>query len=155
VATARDLIAKGHTVSLGVSQINDRNLKGMGVTIQEVFDPCTNVAVGGKILTDFYDRAVKKFGPGPGALQAALSAYNSGDWSRGARDGYVNLVYKQLGKPLHIRSERVVPRLTAATAAPAPGATASARPAANAVAEHGRERAFTLKASNFTVAEMN
>lgn len=152
VSIAQDLIAKGHTVSLGVSQVNDRNLKGMGVTIQDMFDPCTNVAVGGKILTDFYDRAVKKFGEGAVALQAALSAYNSGDWSRGARDGYVNLVYKQLGRPLTIRTERVVPRLTAAT-----GITrvvAAPKAPANAVVEQGG-RAFTLKASNFSVTELN
>lgn len=153
VTIAQDLIAKGHTVSLGVSQVNDRNLKGMGVTIQDMFDPCTNVAVGGKILTDFYERAVKKFGEGPGALQAALSAYNSGDWSRGARDGYVNLVYKQLGRPLTIRTERVVPRLTATTGkvgvTAAPKALASA-----AVAEQGG-RTFKMKASNFSVAELN
>lgn len=152
VTTAQDLIAKGHTVSLGVAQVNDRNLKGMGVTIADMFDPCTNVAVGGKILTNFYERAVKKFGNGPTALQAALSAYNSGDWTRGARDGYVNLVYQQLGKPLKIRQERIVPRLTAAAG------EATAQPAkspANAKTEASRERTFGLKASDFSVAKID
>lgn len=144
VTTAQALIANGHTVSLGVAQVNDRNLARMGVTIRDMFDPCVNIAVGGKILTDFYQRAVAKFGNGPAALQAALSAYNSGDWSRGAKDGYVALVYKQLGKPLSIRAERVVPRMTQATVAHA-----------TAREEQSSQRIFTMKASNFTVAEMH
>lgn len=106
VATAQDLIAKGHTVSLGVAQVNDRNLARLGISIHQVFDPCTNVAAGGRILTDFYERALVKFGAGPAALRAALSAYNSGDWARGAKDGYVDLVYRQVGRPLALRSER-------------------------------------------------
>lgn len=148
VETAQTLIANGHTVSLGVAQVNDRNLAPMGVAIKDVFDPCVNIAVGGKILTDFYERAVPKFGPGPAALRAALSAYNSGDWVRGAKDGYVDLVYQQLGKPLAIRTERVVPRITRATAQKTGTQTATR-------AEPTGQRAFTLKATNFSVAEMH
>lgn len=144
VTTAQTLIANGHTVSLGVAQVNDRNLAQMGVSIQDVFDPCVNIAVGGKILTDFYKKAVGKFGNGPAAMSAALSAYNSGDWVRGARDGYVNLIYKQVGKPLAIRTERIVPRITRTNAVPS-----------DARAEQTNQRAFTMKATNFSVAEMH
>lgn len=144
VSTAQALIANGHTVSLGVAQVNDRNLARMGVSIRDMFDPCMNIAVGGKILTNFYEKAVTKFGNGPAALQAALSAYNSGDWSRGAKDGYVALVYKQLGKPLSIRAERFVPRMTQAT-------VAQAAPQQ----EPANQRTFTMKVSNFSVAEIH
>ena len=168
VATAQALISRGHTVSLGVAQVNDRNLTRMGVSIKDMFDPCTNVAVGGKILTDFYERAVKKFGAGPGTLQAALSAYNSGDWTRGARDGYVNLIYQQVGRPLALRSQRVVPKLSgtsASTSVPmaqvATGMTAAKytaaapRATARVPREFGGQREFTMKASAFSVADMN
>nr|WP_255555222.1 lytic transglycosylase domain-containing protein [Trinickia mobilis] len=94
---ARSLIAQGHTVSLGLSQVNDRNLKRMGLTIEQVFDPCTNIATGARILTDFYDRASKQYGAGERALQAAISAYNSGDFERGIENGYVGLVYAAAG----------------------------------------------------------
>lgn len=152
VKTAETLIANGHTVSLGVAQVNDRNLARLGVSIKDMFDPCTNVAAGGKILTDFYTKAVKKFGTGPAALHAALSAYNSGDWVRGAKDGYVDLVYKQLGKPLAIRQERSVPRLSSRT-----GATSTRTPPVlvTAVTEPPTQKNFTIKASNFSVAEMH
>lgn len=170
VATAQNLIARGHTVSLGVAQVNDRNLSRMGVSVKDMFDPCTNVSVGGRILTDFYERAVKKFGAGPGTLQAALSAYNSGDWTRGARDGYVNLIYNQVGRPLALRSQRVVPKLSG-TSASTPIPTATAQPAASGMSavrytqtaarssarvprEFGGQREFTMRASSFSVAEM-
>ena len=104
VSIASQLIANGHTVSLGLAQVNDRNLAKYGLSVRDVFNPCTNVAVGGKILTDFYQRAVLKFGYNQRALVAAISAYNSGDWVRGANDGYVGLVYKQVGKPLGIQT---------------------------------------------------
>lgn len=108
VEMAEGLIARGHTVSLGLTQVNDRNLAGLGVSIREVFDPCVNLSAGGKIVTEFYGKAVRQFGPGPRALRAAISAYNSGDWSRGERDGYVSLVFKQRGKPLELKSDGVV-----------------------------------------------
>lgn len=170
VATAQNLISRGHTVSLGVAQVNDRNLSRMGVSVKDMFDPCTNVSVGGKILTDFYERAVKKFGTGPGTLQAALSAYNSGDWTRGARDGYVNLIYNQVGRPLALRSQRVVPKLSG-TSASTPIPTVVSAPAAKGMSavryastapraaapvprEFGGQREFTMRASSFSVAEM-
>lgn len=105
---AEALIARGHTVSLGLTQVNDRNLAGLGISIREVFEPCVNLSAGGKIITEFYGKAVRQFGAGPRALRAAISAYNSGDWARGERDGYVNLVFKQRGKPLELRSDGVV-----------------------------------------------
>ncbi|MEM8519045.1 lytic transglycosylase domain-containing protein [Janthinobacterium sp. CAN_S7] len=112
-AKAMALIAAGHTVSLGFAQVNDRNLARMGLSVRAMFEPCTNLAAGGKILTEFYTRAVKKFGPGSQALRAALSAYNSGDWVRGEKDGYVGLIYKQIGRPLAMKTAAVVPPVQA------------------------------------------
>lgn len=103
-ALARSLIDSGHTVSLGLAQVNDRNLSKLGLTIRAMFDPCTNIAAGGKILTDFYTQAAQKYGDSPRALRAAISAYNSGDFMRGEKEGYVSLVYRQVGIPLEIKT---------------------------------------------------
>lgn len=100
---ARALIADGHTVSLGLSQVNDRNLDHYGLTIEQALDPCTNLATGAKILSDFYKRASKQYGEGKEALQAAISAYNSGSFERGISNGYVGQVYAAAG---------IVPALT-------------------------------------------
>lgn len=145
VGTAQALIANGHTVSLGMAQVNDRNLADLGVSIKDVFDPCTNVRAGGQILTAFYEKAARQFGPGTTALRAALSAYNSGDWVRGAKDGYVDRVYQQRGKALSITTQRLAARATSAK---------------QALPNRGDDRkstarAFTLDASNFSPAEMN
>ncbi|MCD5327959.1 lytic transglycosylase domain-containing protein [Chromobacterium piscinae] len=94
---ARGLIAQGHTVSLGLTQINDRNLPRLGLSIEQVLDPCTNVSTGAKILTEFYDKAVRQYGRSEKALQAAISAYNSGNFVRGFENGYVNRVIAAAG----------------------------------------------------------
>lgn len=134
VAMATSLIANGHTVSLGPAQVNDRNLPAFGLSIRDVFDPCTNIAVGGRILTNFYGQAVRQFGAGPRALRAALSAYNSGSWIRGERDGYVSLVYQQLGKPLTLRTTASMPGRIARPMSPTAAATpVKTNPQANVV----------------------
>lgn len=107
VTLVKGLLANGHTVSLGLSQINDRNLSALGVSIEEVFEPCANVAAGARVLSECYGRASKEFGPGARALRAALSCYNSGSFVRGERDGYVDLVYQNKDKPLLIRESGV------------------------------------------------
>lgn len=99
VAKAQSLIEAGHTVSLGLTQINDRNLPALGLSIREVFDVCTNLSSGARILTHYYGQAVGKFGAGQRALRAALSKYNSGDWIRGEKDGYVDLIYSYQDSP--------------------------------------------------------
>jgi type IV secretion system protein VirB1 len=97
VAKSKELLNKGHTVSVGLTQINDQNFVALGLDIDRAFDVCLNMAGGAKILTDYYIRAVRLFGDTPAALRAALSGYNSGSWERGERDGYVDLVYLQAG----------------------------------------------------------
>lgn len=98
--TARNLIAAGHTVSIGAAQINDRNLPRLGLTIEKTFDLCTNLRAGDQILSECYTRASKQYGAGGKALRAALSCYNSGDFVRGDKDGYVDLVIGKAGKSL-------------------------------------------------------
>lgn len=104
VATARTLINQGHTVSLGPMQINDRNLGRYGLSLESVFDTCTNVATGEKILTDCYSRAVRQFGKTERALHGALSCYESGNMNDGLRDGYVRAVLAKVGKPVQLHA---------------------------------------------------
>lgn len=88
-ARARYFIAKGYSVDLGLMQINSRNLSRLGLTVEQAFDPATNIQAGAKILCRGYQGAVKRYGPGQSALQAALSAYNTGNYEQGFRNGYV------------------------------------------------------------------
>jgi type IV secretion system protein VirB1 len=89
VAMAERYMKAGYSVDLGLAQINSRNLASLGYSVADAFDPCKNLAGGAAILTADYGAAVARFGEGQIALQAALSAYNTGDFYRGAANGYV------------------------------------------------------------------
>jgi len=100
VATATALIARGHNLDLGLAQINSRNLAWLGLTVAQVFDPCTNITAAATILKQQYRRAALQFGPGQQALLAAISAYNTGSLRQGFRNGYVHKVLTQAGAPV-------------------------------------------------------
>lgn len=91
VATAEALIAAGYTVDLGLSQVNHRNLRSLGYTVRDMFEPCRNIAAGGAILASCYDRAIRSgLVGGDAALVGALSCYNTGSLTLGVRIGYVS-----------------------------------------------------------------
>src|SRR5207248_11597088 len=82
-------IAAGYSVDLGLMQVNSRNLPALGYSIEQVLEPCTNIRGGSIILTADYAEAARTHGEGQPALQAALSAYNTGSFHRGFANGYV------------------------------------------------------------------
>jgi len=90
---AEQYIARGYSVDIGLMQVNSRNLSALGVTIGQVLDPCNNIRSGAKILTADYADAAHRCGEGQLALEAALSAYNTGDFHRGFANGYVARYY--------------------------------------------------------------
>lgn len=107
VALAKELIAAGHVVDMGLGQINNRNLKRLGLTVEQIFDPCTNLQAAQTILSNNYANAVKRYGPGDQALQAALSAYNTGNFTDGFTNGYVRKVLQ--ASSLNVPELRVLP----------------------------------------------
>src|ERR1700694_3211107 len=80
------LIRNGYSVDLGLAQVNSGNLRRLGVTPEQMFDPCQNLKAGARILTENYVDASQKYGSGQVALRAAISAYNTGNH----RDGFAN-----------------------------------------------------------------
>lgn len=113
VRQAGALIAAGASVDLGLGQINSRNLGWLGVTLDDAFDPCRNLAAAAKVLATNYVTAAPRL-DAQGALRVALSMYNTGDPARGFRNGYVQKV--------SAAAQYVVPALQAAAADPAPAA---------------------------------
>jgi type IV secretion system protein VirB1 len=104
-------IAQGYSVDLGLMQVNSRNLASLGYTVEQVLDdPCANIRVGAAVLTADYAVAARMNGAGQRALQAALSAYNTGDFSRGFVNGYVARYYGAIGIPVVARKVRAVPQ---------------------------------------------
>ena len=98
-AIATSFIARGYSVDLGLMQVNSRNLAALGLTVEQVFDPCTNIRSGAAILTADYAEAARTRGEGQPALKAALSAYNTGDFYGGFANGYVARYYGPGGIP--------------------------------------------------------
>jgi type IV secretion system protein VirB1 len=92
LAAAKSLRAAGANFDLGLLQINVANLRRLGLTLEDAFDPCRSLAAGAAVLRANYTVA-RAQGPAPqAALRIALSTYNTGDASRGFRNGYVTRV---------------------------------------------------------------
>ena len=96
---AMSYIARGYSVDIGLMQVNSHNLAALGTTVEQVLDPCTNIRAAAAILTADYADAARTRGDGQSALQAALSAYNTGDFYRGFVNGYVARYYGPGGVP--------------------------------------------------------
>ena len=88
------LLNQGMSIDMGLAMINSKNLRPLGLTVESVFDPCTNLKAMQTVLTSAYNKAVKRHGPGQAALASALSEYNTGNASSGIRNGYVASVYR-------------------------------------------------------------
>ncbi|MES2206794.1 MAG: lytic transglycosylase domain-containing protein [Pseudomonadota bacterium] len=92
VITAKSLIGQGYNIDLGLGQVNSSNLAKTSLSIEDAFDPCRNLAASSSILKNNYERARQKQLNSQEALFAALSAYNTGNFSKGFTNGYVQKV---------------------------------------------------------------
>jgi type IV secretion system protein VirB1 len=98
---ARRLLNAGHLLDLGIAQIDSMNLAGFGVTTHAIFDPCINLSIGAKILSDDYVFAARKYDDAEIALRHAIGMYNTGRLNGGAR--YIARVLAAAG----VREEHV------------------------------------------------
>lgn len=85
-------IRAGYSVDLGLAQINSHNLRRLGLTVDQAFDPCTSLRAAEAVLTENYN-AVSDGRTQTDAIEATWSLYNSGSPSRGMRNGYVRKVW--------------------------------------------------------------
>ena len=91
-ALVRRYMAAGYTVDVGLAQINSANFARLGVTVEQVFDPCTNLKLAASILQQSYSVASRRYA-GLDAISATYSLYNTGSLTRGLRNGYVGRVW--------------------------------------------------------------
>lgn len=125
VAKATALIQAGRSVDLGLAQINSRNLGWLGVTVEQVFEPCANLAAAARILSDGYVRSEpQRIGP-HAALRTAFSYYNTGDPRRGFANGYVGKVARAAGHLVPPLAEAPAAELDGPIIAPPVAAPAS------------------------------
>lgn len=131
VDEVRKLQAKGASFDAGYGQINNANWKWLGITPENVFDPCTNLKAAQRVLVQCYEGASKAH-QGQAALYAALSCYNTGNYTYGLKNGYVRKVLAGAGLK--------VPALTSAPSTASPNTkpqTAAPEPTTNAQLQTG------------------
>lgn len=88
----KTLEKEGKNYSVGLMQVNKHNFARYGVSVKQMFEPCANLKVAQKILTDCYERGK--------SVNNALSCYYSGNFIRGYKKdfrgtSYVERVHSQ------------------------------------------------------------
>lgn len=92
VATAQWLISNRYNIDMGLGQVNSSNLYRTKLSVSDAFDPCKNLAAAATILKWNYESASRHAPDNQSALHAAISAYNTGSFTRGFSNGYVQKV---------------------------------------------------------------
>ncbi|VUC78342.1 transglycosylase SLT domain-containing protein [Raoultella terrigena] len=77
IRLTRRLATQERRYSVGLMQITSTNFRHYGVTAGDLLNPCINLSVFERILTDCYRRG--------GTLKRALSCYYSGNFETGQR----------------------------------------------------------------------
>ena len=95
-AAASEAIAQGRSVDMGLTQFNSGNLGRYGYRVDDLFDTCTSIAAGARVLVDGWRverqrqaESGSDDADGQKALAATLSRYNTGSPVRGLDNGYV------------------------------------------------------------------
>jgi type IV secretion system protein VirB1 len=70
---AEELLAAGHSVDVGLSQINAANFSWLGLSLATALDPCTNIHASAAVLVGY-------------------SRYNTGSPTRGIANGYATAI---------------------------------------------------------------
>ena len=146
-AQAAALIQAGRSIDLGLGQINSGNLAWLGLSVDDAFDPCRNLAAADHVLRDGYRRAQAATSDPQVAVRTALSYYNTGHPRRGFDNGYVAKVTQA--------STRIVPAIAAGsptrpTPAAAPSEVHPAPPPGDVFGQANTSAGFVLSVSTPT-----
>lgn len=87
---AHELIMSGHSVDIGLAQINSRNLPAMRLEIENVLDPCTNLRAAQSVMKVAWEQSGHD-------LRSALAAYNTGRTATPAGAHYSAQVFAKAG----------------------------------------------------------
>lgn len=93
----KELEKNGSNFSLGLGQINKKNFNRLGVTAEEMFEPCKNLQAAQLILKECFLKAQKEDKTEGKQLGDALSCYYSGNEQTGYK-GYVQQVVSNADK---------------------------------------------------------
>ena len=147
MAMANKLIKQGENIDMGLGQINSTTMQRLGLSVADVYDPCTNLTASAEVLKQCYNRALRIYPAGQIALTHALSCYNTGNFKGGLVNGYVEKLQN-----LATRQPEQVPELLGVTRQSAQSVvpksvtlTTSAQGELDAFSQAGNEDAFTAR----------
>ncbi len=90
-ALARDRLRMGHSVDIGLMQINSGNLASLGMGVEDALDPCHSLDAAHRILQTAF-AAGSSEAERQAAILITLSRYNTGRPLAGIANGYANQV---------------------------------------------------------------
>ncbi len=119
VATA--LISEGQDVDLGLGGVNASDLRHLGLSIAQAFDPCTGLGATARLLDGYY-RAAMSSGATPADAERLMlvSYYGRGDTEAGALVSF--------DKRIAAERQSLRPRLAGLKVGPGPGHPSPALP---------------------------
>ncbi len=99
ISLAKQRIRLGHSVDIGLMQINNKNLPSLGLSVEDAFDGCRSLAAGGRILLSAL-AARSSESERQAAMLISLSRYNTGRALTGIANGYADQVIGALNESL-------------------------------------------------------
>ncbi|MBZ5763491.1 MULTISPECIES: type IV secretion system lytic transglycosylase VirB1 [Rhizobium] len=103
IRSASDRLQAGHSIDVGLMQINSANFSTLRLSIGEAFEPCPSLSAAARILVKSY-RGGTTTKERQQSLRQALSMYNTGDPQDGFANGYVRRV--------EVAAQQLVPALS-------------------------------------------
>jgi type IV secretion system protein VirB1 len=88
ITIAQSYINAGFSVDVGYMQLNSDNFKQLNTTLENALEPCKNIYLSSTIFYNFYKDTSKK-DSSITRVQKSLSAYNTGSYELGFKNGYV------------------------------------------------------------------
>lgn len=88
IKIAQSYINAGFSVDVGYMQLNSDNFKQLNTTLENALEPCKNIYLSSTIFYNFYKDTSKKDNSIT-RVQKSLSAYNTGSYELGFKNGYV------------------------------------------------------------------
>jgi len=98
-ALAKDRLKLGHSIDIGLMQINSGNLASLGIGVEDAFDACRSLDAAHRILQTAF-AAGSSEAERQAAILIMLSRYNTGRPLSGIANGYANQVTTALRSPL-------------------------------------------------------
>lgn len=92
---AQKYITQGFNIDVGFMQLNSANFEQLNTTLDKALEPCTNIYLASTIFYNFYKQTNKENSK-LHRIKQSLSAYNTGSFEKGFKNGYVDKYEKYL-----------------------------------------------------------